>query len=520
MAPPRSADALGWAGLLLAYGFVFTLLRTAAQFWSTHELFSLWFPAAGLRFALLWWVGPRRAPLVALAELVVSVGTGTVEIGSSPGPAILGILGPCMVYGLVICGVQARHSARLELPWTDPMPLAIAALLGPLAACLAALPWAIPLALQEGHLSGQILFSSLLVFSLGDMLGIMLLAPPILWLLQRPKRGDPAHASRARVMEAAAVLVVGLAIVLLMRWLGYGLQLSPLVIAAGWIGFRGGRVIAWVAVLLISLITLPLTMAALSDVERVIDHMLLLSIIAAGYLAGSYADAQALAAAEISRRDRLLYQADRLRTLRAMSVAVIHELSQPLSTISLEANGLLSTTARVDCDIGQVREMAEIIARKSSDLSELIARLRQFGERGSDVMVRVPASAIVDGALDIVGGEARSLRVTIEALPGSDANVMGSEIELRQALLNLLRNGIAAAAASSRLVRTGWKVDRGQISFFVENDVDQKKQTQAGMGIGLIIARAIVRAHGGTIGFQHLTAEKVVTNLMLPVIEQ
>jgi C4-dicarboxylate-specific signal transduction histidine kinase len=321
-------------------------------------------------------------------------------------------------------------------------------------------------------------------------------------------------------MEAVAVLILGVAIVLLMRWLGYGLQLSPLVVAAGWIGFRGGRVIAWVAVLLISLISLPLTMAAPSDVERVIDHMLLLSIIAAGYLAGSYADAQTLAAAEISRRDKLLYQAGRLKTLRAMSVAVIHELSQPLSTISLEANGLLSTTSRVDCDLGQVRQMAEIIARKSSDLSQLIARLRQFGERGSDVMVRVPASAILEGALNIVRGEARSLRVTIEALPGSDAYVLGSEIELRQALLNLIRNGIAAAAASSSLVRTGWTVDGGQISFFVENDIYQHKQSQAGMGIGLIIARAIARAHAGTISFQHLTAEKVVTKLKLPVIEQ
>jgi signal transduction histidine kinase len=403
------------------------------------------------------------------------------------------------------------------LPGADLMPFAIAALVCPVAACLAALPWAIPLALEDGHLSGQVLFSSLLVFSLGDMLGILVLAPPILWLLQKQLRGSPARAFGGRGPEALAVLVVSLALVLLLRWLGYDLQLAPLVVAVGWIGLRAGRVAAWVAVLLISLISLPLTMAAASDVERVIDHLLLLLIIAAGYLAGSYADAQALAAAEISRRDRLLYHADRLKTLRAMSVAVIHELSQPLSTISLETQGLLATTSHSTFDISEVREMAELIARKSNDLAELITRLRQFGERGDETMSLVSASVILDGAVQVAAGELHSLGVTLKNNTGADAHVLGSEIELRQALLNLLRNGMAAASCSNRQLQVGWTTDGGEISFFVENEISGSKQTSHGMGIGLIIARTIARAHGGSISFSRPTAAKIVTTLALPI---
>jgi C4-dicarboxylate-specific signal transduction histidine kinase len=304
-----------------------------------------------------------------------------------------------------------------------------------------------------------------------------------------------------------------------MRWLGYGLQLSPLVVAAVWIGFRAGRVTAWIAVLLMSVATLPLTMAAATDFERVTHHSLLLCIVAAGYLAGSYRDAQALAAAEIRRRDRLLYQADRLKTLRAMSVAFIHELSQPLSTISLEANGLLSITGVAGTELRQVREMAEIIARKSTDLAQLIARLRQFGDRGDDTLSLVSASAILDGALQLAGGQIRSLGVKLTSVTGPDARVLGSEIELRQALLNLLRNAAVAAAGSNRLVKTGWIVEGGEISFFVENEVQDGKQTPAGMGIGLIIARAIARAHAGSIGYRQPTAGRVITTLALPIAE-
>src|SRR4029453_12679300 len=65
--PPPPERRMLWTGILLGYGIAFTLLRSSASFWATHELFSLWFPAAGLRFAFLWWAGPRIAPLAALS---------------------------------------------------------------------------------------------------------------------------------------------------------------------------------------------------------------------------------------------------------------------------------------------------------------------------------------------------------------------------------------------------------------------------------------------------------------------
>lgn len=137
---PLAGGASSWLVILLAYGVLFTLLRVVAQYWAAHELFSLWFPAAGLRFALLWWAGARMAPMVALSEFIVSVGTGTVELGSSPWLAILGIVGPCLIYGLVIHSVQSSRPKLPALPGADVMPFAIATLLCPVFACFAALP--------------------------------------------------------------------------------------------------------------------------------------------------------------------------------------------------------------------------------------------------------------------------------------------------------------------------------------------------------------------------------------------
>ncbi|GAA3257635.1 hypothetical protein GCM10020258_18020 [Sphingomonas yabuuchiae] len=99
------------------------------------------------------------------------------------------------------------------------------------------------------------------------------------------------------------------------------------------------------ALLVVVLRVLPDTAGAMDTPERLQRHLALATIVVTGYLAGSFADAQATARAMLERRDRLLFQAERLKTLRAMSVAVIHEVSQPLSTLAIEARHLHQLTA-------------------------------------------------------------------------------------------------------------------------------------------------------------------------------
>jgi C4-dicarboxylate-specific signal transduction histidine kinase len=70
-----------------------------------------------------------------------------------------------------------------------------------------------------------------------------------------------------------------------------------------------------------------------SATERLSLHMLVACIAIAGYLAGGYSDGNERHAREIAQRDRILRHAERLKTLRAMSVAIIHEINQPLTTL-------------------------------------------------------------------------------------------------------------------------------------------------------------------------------------------
>jgi signal transduction histidine kinase len=303
----------------------------------------------------------------------------------------------------------------------------------------------------------------------------------------------------------------------LLQRLGDGLVLAPVLLAACWCGLRGGRVIAWAAILATALIVLPMTGNGVSDAERVQVHMQLACIAVGAYLAGSYADAQARAIREISRRDRLLLHAERLKTLRAMSVAVIHEVSQPLSTIAIEARALVETTQAPDPSPADIQETAALIARKADHLAELIRRLRAFGSGGNERRAVQSVSQLVADVVGLAAAEARSAKVAIVCAEGPELKASVHDVEIRQAVLNLLRNAIAAAPKPGGVVTIGWSQARGFAQFWIENAVDSKRPAYRGMGLGLIISRTIAQAHGGRVTIEQTSAGGVRSTLHVPL---
>jgi signal transduction histidine kinase len=279
--------------------------------------------------------------------------------------------------------------------------------------------------------------------------------------------------------------------------LGDGLLLAPVLLAACWCGLRGGRAIAWLAIVATAMIVLPLTGDGVSDALRVRLHMQLACLAVGAYLAGTYADAQARAILEIDRRDRLLLHAERLKTLRAMSVAVIHEVSQPLSTIAIEARALVAASQSDDPRPSEIHTMAALIARKADDLAELIRRLRGFGGSSNEGRTVHNFPQLVADVVSLAAPEARGAGVAIESAGGPEAKVEVNDVEIRQAMLNLIRNAISAAPKPDGIVTVGWSQDADAIGFWVENAVGCKPPANRGMGLGLIITRTIAQAHGG-----------------------
>lgn len=512
---PRSPRGADWI-VLVGYGIAFLAAHRAAALWGGSSYYSLWFPAAGLRFFVLWRFGARLTLPVAAVEIVMQIANGVVQPSGDWPTQVIGVARPVLAYGLAIAVVRfATERGKTSLV-TPPMPFGLAAVLAPIVAVMFALPWAV-LRPAITHVAGmRQIVASLTAFAVGDLLGVLLVAPPLLWLADVVAgRAAFPRPSLAHAVEAITVLAASLAIVIALSMIGLGLPATPVLLGTAWIGLRFGRAAAWAAIVMVALVVLPHTAGSMPIDQRLALHMSLAAVVVVGYLAGSFSEAEARARVDIARRDRMLFQAERLKTLRAMSVAVIHEISQPLSTLAIEARHLAEITRTADDDIAT---SATLIDRKANALSVLVRRLRRFGGRAVDEPSLLPVSALIETVSGLSAPEAKAAGVTLVIGPvDPDLLVLAQEVELAQALINVVRNAIQASTTGTGAGKVHIAVDRGrdEVTISVANQSGEPAP-HAGMGVGTLVARAIVEAHQGRLGSEHHGGQHVV-RLMLPL---
>jgi len=112
--PKRSLSRLlSWpsVGLWLAYLVAFSISHEIARIWGGAYFFSLWYPAAGIRFAFLWRYGARWTFLIAAAELLAQSLLWTVIEHQVVSPRMaVDIILPSLTSGGVIAAI--RYESR------------------------------------------------------------------------------------------------------------------------------------------------------------------------------------------------------------------------------------------------------------------------------------------------------------------------------------------------------------------------------------------------------------------------
>jgi C4-dicarboxylate-specific signal transduction histidine kinase len=284
-------------------------------------------------------------------------------------------------------------------------------------------------------------------------------------------------------------------------------------LAAAWIGLRFGRTAAWFTIVVVALAIFPLTSSSSYGEGRLSTHMSVAAVAIAGYLAASFSTAMLRAQNEIARRDRMLLHAERLKTLRSMSVAIIHEVSQPLSTLLLEARHLKTATQKTgDMDL---IDTAELVEKKTAALANMTQKLREFGSRGIAGQTSVDVFQCVNDAMDVLAAEFPRVREVIRIQRShNEAYVQALPLELTQSILNLLRNSLQAVKPSAE-IRLSIISTPELVSISIVNPV-ARSQSPDGMGVGLIISRTIIEALGGKLDQGSIERGRIETVLTLP----
>ena len=165
---------------------------------------------------------------------------------------------------------------------------------------------------------------------------------------------------------------------------------------------------------------------------------------------------------------------------------------------------------------------------------EIIQRLQAFVTTGTLERSRFNINDVVQEVIQLVRGDAATqhIRITL-ALAADLPPVYGDRIQLRQVLLNLVRNAFEAmyqiADVTPTLVVGTLAETMGIITVTVQDsgrgvdDVSMARlfhpffTTKAGgMGLGLALSRSIIAAHGGWIWVSRNPERGVTVSFTLP----
>lgn len=234
------------------------------------------------------------------------------------------------------------------------------------------------------------------------------------------------------------------------------------------------------------------------------------------------------------QRDQLAH-VTRVATVGELSGALAHELSQPLTSILVNAQAALHVLGQEPVDIAAVREMLETIAQQDRQAGGVIAQLRSFLKEGESRLEALSLEELIGDALTLAHGAVVIGGVDVQTqIPADIPRVRGDSVQLLQVLVNLVVNACEAMSAlpiTERLVVVRAAcIDGTHVAISVvdrgvglprgrEEQVFKPFFTtkEKGLGLGLAICRSIATAHGGRLWGENNAHAGATFHLLLPV---
>ena len=210
-----------------------------------------------------------------------------------------------------------------------------------------------------------------------------------------------------------------------------------------------------------------------------------------------------------------LAHASRLASMGELAASIAHEIHQPMGAIlhNVESARMLLDSGQADPQ--ELRAILEDIRSDDLRAAETIRHIRDLANKHQVDFQPFDLNELVGAAIRLVDPVARVRGVSIRVEFGDLPPVRGDRIYLQQLLLNLLFNAMDAMSGTAPdarrvKVRTAFASDHVRVTVAdrghgippekLETIFESFYTTKPdGMGLGLSIARSLVRLHGGSI---------------------
>ncbi len=209
-----------------------------------------------------------------------------------------------------------------------------------------------------------------------------------------------------------------------------------------------------------------------------------------------------------SRRqlERQLDVASRLAAISRLTGGVAHEIKNPLNAIALHLEVL---RGKLDAEQPEL----EVIAGEIKRLDNVVKTFLNFNKPIELQAQPIDLDQVVEQVLALVSVDAQAKQIQIESDIQAKLNINGDPDLLKQAILNVVNNGMEAMEEGGKLtVCAGWSDDECQVTITddgpgIPTEVQSRifnlyfTTKEHGSGIGLATTFRVVQLHSGTIDF-------------------
>lgn len=211
-------------------------------------------------------------------------------------------------------------------------------------------------------------------------------------------------------------------------------------------------------------------------------------------------------------RDERARQNERLAAVGTLAAGLAHEIRNPLNGAQLHVS-FLERAIKRQSGAQEMLDATQVVSEEIKRLANLVTEFLDFARPKPPDLRPTSLTKLMQHAYALVAPSAKAANVEVTCdAPGTDVELAADPGKLTQVLLNLLNNGVEAAAAV-RGGRVRLRGRRGPRQVFIDvedNGPGLSSQDapifdpfystkQGGTGLGLAISHRIVTDHRGTI---------------------